>query len=344
MRGTWKHRITRAKLRIIVRMSSPAVRERLAQDVSAWLADGLISKHKHDLLRQRYGAESSGIGQIIKSLGIAGGMLAFFGLLGLVAAIAGSQIFGAFLLMAVGSGLLAAGLYLARDEMGRYPTSSKVVLMLGVVTATIGIGVALDAMGIKGRQDVVVTAGMAIIPVTLLAYRYRNTFLLILALIGFFHWVGTWNDMYGRSTYEFAVDDPRLMCLAALVAIVLGIYHEHAWREETGRFYQAYETFGLIYLNMSLLILSISHTDPQFWIMVWIGASIAQILAGARMHNPLLTGFGVTTFTINVYTRYWESCWRRFDTGVFFVLGGLSLFGAGLVCEIILRRWQRESQ
>ena len=83
-------------------MMSRAVRERLAQDVSAWLVDGLISKEKHDLLRQRYGAQTSGLGQIVKSLGVAGGMLAFFGLLGLVAAISGSQMFAALLLLAVG--------------------------------------------------------------------------------------------------------------------------------------------------------------------------------------------------------------------------------------------------
>jgi hypothetical protein len=327
-------------------MANSAVRERLAQDVNAWLADGLVPSDTHELLRRRYAARNFGLGQVVKSLGVAGGLFAAFGLMGLVAAIAGSKIFAGILLVAVGAALTGGGIWLSLDEMGRYSISSKTVLMLGVVMAILGIGVVLDAMKLNSNQNVFFAGLVALVPIGILAYRFRNTFLLVLGLIAFFHWVGTWNQMWGRSTYAIWIEDPRLMCLAALGSVGVGIYHERRLRDRTGRFFQAYETMGLIYLNLSLLILSISFGEgwgpPGVWIAILTLVSLAQIVAGARLHNPLLTSFGVTTFAVNAYTRYYETFWNRLHTGVFFLLGGLALFGVGLGCELILRR-QEES-
>jgi uncharacterized membrane protein len=178
----------------------------------------------------------------------------------------------------------------------------------------------------------------------LLAYRNSNQFLLVLTLLGFFHWVGSWTSMFGRSTYALEIQDPRLMSLAALGVVALGIYHERELRRTTGRFFQAYETLGLIYLNLSLLILSIEHTWRgslnSTWALVLFGAAIAQIVVGARLHNSLITGFGVTAFAINLFTRYYETFWNRMSMGVFFLLGGLGLFLAGFACEVSLRQFQ----
>jgi hypothetical protein len=327
-------------------MANSAVRERLAQDVNAWLADGLVPSDTHELLRRRYAARNFGLGQVVKSLGVAGGLFAAFGLMGLVAAIAGSKIFAGILLVAVGAALTAGGIWLSLDEMGRYSISSKTVLMLGVVMAVLGIGVVLDAMKLNSNQNVFFTGLLALVPIGILAYRFRNTFLLVLGLIAFFHWVGTWNEMWGRSTYEIWIEDPHLMCLAALGSVAVGIYHERRLQDRTGRFFQAYETMGLIYLNLSLLILSIDFGvgwgQPAVWIAILTLVSLAQIVAGARLHNPLLTSFGVTTFAVNAFTRYYEVFWNRLHTGIFFLLGGLALFGVGMGCELILRR-QEES-
>ena len=328
-------------------MATRAVRERLAKDVSEWLTDGLIPAGTHTLLHERYDAGNFGIGQAIKSIGIAGGMLAFFGLLGLVAAMSHSELFGALLLAAVGCGLTAAGIHLSTDKLARYTTSSKALLMLGVVCVGLGIGVAFNGMGISNSSTTLIAGGLLLAPVAVLAYRYNNTFLLSLGLIIFFHWVGSWTSMFGRSTYEVEIQDPRLMSLAALAVIFLGIYHERSLRNETGRFFQTYETLGLIYLNLSLLILSLarsSHWGPvEVWVWVLFGAAIAQIVAGARLHNSLFTSFGVTTFGVNVFTRYFESYWHRFHTGTFFFLGGLGLFLAGAALEVLLRKLQRQA-
>ena len=326
-------------------MPTDAVRERLAHDIGLWLSDGLVSKDTHDLLRQRYSSRAFGIAKAVKSLGVAGAIVAFSGMLGLASAASGSQTLVAFLLFLAGVALTMAGIYLSNDKLGRYPASSKVLLFLGVITATLGIGVAMNAVGMDSQKTIFFTGVVAIAPAGILAYRFKNSFLLYMALIAFFHWVGSWTDMYGRSTYELAIDDPRLMSFAGLAAAVLGVLHEWALRDQTGRFYQAYEVMGLIYLNLSLLILTIDppggRSEQALWISLWFFAGLLQIVAGALRHNSLFTGFGVTAFAINAYTRYYENFWDHMHKGLFFLLGGAALFAAGALCEVALRRLQR---
>ncbi|MBK8481830.1 MAG: hypothetical protein IPL40_11720 [Proteobacteria bacterium] len=323
-------------------MAVRAMRERLAQDLGAWLTDGLISKETHELLRQRYELRSFGVGQAIKYLGISGGLLAFFGLLGLAGAISSSMVVASFLLLAVGAGLTWGGIWLSIDKLGRYGISSKVVLTLGLVTATLGIGVAAHSFDVPEEQIVLVTGVLTLPVIGFLAYRFGNIFVLILGLLGFFHWVGSWTAMFGRSTYGVFIQDPRLMSAAALLGIGIGIYHELHLRARTGRFFQAYEAVGLVYLNLSLVIMTIDGDarwgGANIWIAAFALAAIGQIVAGARLHNGLMTAFGVTAFGVNVYTRYFEHFWQRTHEGVFFLLGGLSLFGAGVACELLLKR------
>jgi hypothetical protein len=326
-------------------MAVLAVRERLAQDLGTWLADGLISKDTHDLLRQRYEARTFGVGQAIRYLAISGGLLAFFGLLGLASAISSSMGVAAFLLLVVGSALAAAGIWLSVDKLGRYGTSSKVVLALGLVTATLGIGVAAHSLDVRDEKVVVITGAIALPAIGFLAYRFGNIFVLIVGLLGFFHWVGSWTAMFGRSTYGLFIQDPRLMSAAALIAVGIGIYHERHLRERTGRFFHAYEAVGLVYLNLSLLMLSIDGDarwgSAYIWIIALALAAVGQIVVGARLHNGLFTAFGVTALGLNVYTRYYEYFWQRTHEGVFFLLGGLSLFAAGAGCELFLKRVRR---
>ena len=243
--------------------------------------------------------------------------------------------------------MTAVGIQLSIDPFKRYNASSKVLVTLGIAAATLGMAAVASGIGMKDQQVVVVVGLLMVAPVGVLSYRFGNTFLLSLGLIGFFHWVGALTQMLGASTYEISVQDPILMSLAAMGTVGVGVYHEKELRNRTGRFFEAYEALGLIYLNLSLLILSIEG-DPRlgsksFWIGVLTIMTVAQIVAGARLHNPLITGFGVTAFAVNAYTRYYETFWNRLHQGIFFLLGGMSLLTAGLICEIVLRRWQRRT-
>ena len=255
----------------------------MAEDLGLWLIDGLISKETYDLLRQRYDGRRLGLARAIRFCGIGGGMLAFFGLLGLAGAAVGSALFGAMLLLAVGAGLTTWGIRLSLDPLGRNTMSADVLLVLGMVSGIGGVAVACQAFGWQDTRLLRITGTLTLPILFVLAYRYRNIFLLILGLMGLFHWVGTWTAMFGQSTYEISIQDPRLMSVAALVAVGLGIYHELRLTERTGRFYQAYEALGLVYLNLSLLIMTIfpEWGPPPVWMVVLTAASIGQIVLGA---------------------------------------------------------------
>lgn len=119
-----------------------------------------------------------------------------------------------------------------------------------------GLAILLDSMGVKGSAAMHATFAVCLPAAFYLAYKSRNAYLLLLSVLTLFHWIGSWDGMLGRSTYAFGVQDPRLMWPAALAAVGVGVYHETDLYPETGRFYKVWQAVGLIYFNMSLLILS----------------------------------------------------------------------------------------
>lgn len=57
-----------------------------------------------------------------------------------------------------------------------------------------------------GTGATLVIVGLTSLPVAFaLAYRFENGFLLVLAILGVFHWLGSWHSMIGRSTYAFDI-------------------------------------------------------------------------------------------------------------------------------------------
>lgn len=315
------------------------VKERLLRDISIWQADGLISAATAATLRDRYNLSRFGLAQVMRYVGIAGLFFLICGVLGLIAAIAGSPSFGGVLLVLVGGGFVTAGIWLARDRLGRYRWSSGVVLTIGVVALSGGVATLLSAAGVQG-PTLVFVGGWLVLPLFgVLAYRFRITFLLVLALIELFHWIGSWTTMWGRSTYVFDVQDPQMMAAAAIVVTWIGVWHENELADRTGRFYAAYESLGLLYLNLSLLILSIDGREYAVnWIAVLTVAAFGQIVLGARLRNSLMVGFGVTFLFIDGFTRFYERFWQSWAKAGFFLTLGLLTFAAGAACEFALRR------
>jgi hypothetical protein len=321
-------------------MASKAVKDLLAQDVGQWVTDGLLGPETAAVLRERWGQPGLGLQQIVRAFAFSGGLLAFFGLLGLLAAISSSEAVAAVLLLAVGAGLLAFGVRLYRDPRGRYAASCNVVLALGLTAHTLGVGTVCHLAGLRDSR-LVAAAGLFALPAAFgLAYRYRNPFLLLLGVLAGFHWLGSWSQMLGRSTYALWVEDPRTMCGAALLAVGAGVLQQRLVRETGPRFHLIYQSTGLVYLNLSLLILTIDrqHGEALGWILAWTAAGLLQLAAGARLHSALFTGFGVTALAVNLYTRYFERFWDALDAGLFFLLGGAALFAAGYAFERRLRR------
>jgi uncharacterized membrane protein len=319
-------------------MLTRAVKERLAEDVPLWLADGVVSPETAGVLRTRYQAQGFGLVNVVKYLGVAGGVLCLFGLFGMVGFLVGSAAFGGVLTVACGAGMLAAGLWLCRDLENRYAFSSRAVIALGAMAFAAGIALLCKALDASDGTTAFLT-GLAAVPLfAYLAYRTKTGFLLVLATLGFFHWVGSWESMWGRSTYEFEVDQPKLMCAVAIAVFGLGLWHARH-RQRFLRFDLVYQSVALVYLNLSLLILSIDgwHGDVRVWVIVFTAAALAQIVLGARLQNALLLSFGVTAAALDLFTRYFESFWDRMSLGAFLAVGGAVLLAVGLTLERIAR-------
>ena len=309
-------------------MANRQTKEFLHSEAAAWLADGIIEQGTYDTLRERYSFAEFGFAGILRYIGIIGGLLAFFGLVGAIAAMTGSALIGALVTGGIGYAAVKWGLRLAVDLQERYSTSSKIIVTLGVYLFGAAVGILCGSMGLKGSAAMN-TALTICLPVAFyLAYQSRNAYLLLLSVLTLFHWIGSWDGMLGRSTYAFSVQDPRLMWPAALAAVAVGVYHELKLYPETGRFYKVWQTVGLIYFNMSLLILSsLSGRDDivMGWVAFFTMACIAQIAAADRLQNGLLRGFGVTFLCINIFTRYYELFWKSMQAGTFLLAGGAGL-------------------
>lgn len=316
-------------------MASAAVKRRLAEDVGRWVADGLLSAEQARVLRERWDQPRLGAARVVKVIGVSGGVLAIFGIAGLIGAVSGSELVAAVLAMAIGGALLFGGVLLSIDPLARYPLSSKVVLTVGLSAFTSGVALGWAEAGVRDEM-VAVGTGFVAVPLAFgLAYRFRNVYLLVLGLLAGLHWVGSWAAMMGRSTYALAIQDPRLMCVAASAVAAVGVLHGRAWRGAPPRFDDAYAAVGLTYLNLSLLILSIhAPGDAELaWILAWAAAGVGQIVIGARLHAAVFTGFGVTALAVNLFTRYAEHFWAALDAGLFFLLGGALLYGVGFLVE-----------
>jgi hypothetical protein len=319
------------------RVPSAEVKERLAADVALWQADGIIDDATRRTLQARYDTPGFGLATAVRYLGIVGGLLAALGLLGLLTVLSESLAVATVLLGAVGAGLLWAGLHFARDPRARYVHSSKVVLTLGVLGWGGACALGASAAGLDNGA-VLFIAGAGVVPAAFaLAYRERNGLLLLCALLGVFHWLGSWSFMLGRGEYVFGVDEPRAM--APIAAAVLGF---GLWQRGPGRFPGVYQAVALVYLNLSLLLLSIyPEATATPFILVFTAAALGQIVLGARLQNALVMGFGVTALALDLFTRFFEHMWGLWGRGLFFFVGGLLLVGFGAGVEIAYRRWSR---
>ncbi len=320
-------------------------RERILRDIALWQADGLISPATAATVRERYGVQRAGLAELLRYVGIVGLIFVVCGILGLMGSIAASEVLGGFLLLGVGCGFGAAGITFAHDRLGRYSWSSRVALTIAAVAVTVAVALLLDAAHVAGNR-VVFFAGWIVIPVVfVVAYRYRITFLLVICLIEFFHWAGSWTTMWGHAEYEISIQDPKVMAAVALAVVGVGLWHERALADKTGRFFAAYESMGLVYLNLSLLILSLYPPHAaRLWAVAMTVAALGQILLGARIRNHLILGFGVTFAFIDGFTRFYETFWDSRTKAAFFLGIGLITFCVGAACEAALRSQTRAAR
>ena len=310
-----------------------AFKGKIAQEITDWEDTGLIEHDLAELLHQRYDPQPFSGTLFLKWLGLfAIFMLAlsFLGFIGTIMA-SFSPLFSTLCLMVVSGYVLYFGAKLASNKEQKHPFTGQSLLTIGLVGLYASITAIYLTSGGKSYGDVhawflIITSVAAL----LTAYHFHLRWPLLIGLLMFFHGVGSFSGYWGRGTYFLYIHDERIMATVALATSIFGVWHEH--KLETTRFKHCigfghmYIIFGLLYLNLSLWLLSIDHkwhSSPSLiWLAVFTGMCIALIVLGARLKDARFTGFGIVFLSIDLYTRMYEYFWDDMSKALFFTVAG----------------------
>jgi len=301
-------------------------REVLTREVTDWHQQGLIDRPLLDALLPRYETQGRFLAALLKWIGLFALFQLGLAVLAAIAALAESALLAALLLAGVGVGLWRFGVQMATDLQRRHPFTGSVLVTASLAAAfgtfmLLNIALNGDADG-RSIPTILVLTGILS---ALTAYRYHLRWPLLLALLLLFHGLGAWHAYGGHGAYFANIQDERLMAVAALATILLGLWHERVLESGPLRrcagFGGLYLIFGLLYLNLSLWFLTL-FGRPLDWVLIFTAAGIAQIVAGARLHDARFTGFGIVFLSIDLYTRFFEHFWDRLSAGTFFLIAG----------------------
>jgi uncharacterized membrane protein len=322
----------------------------MAQEINDWENTGLINAEQAALLHQRYDPVPFQGAIFLKWLGLFAIFmlgLAVLGFIGTVLAMA-SPTFATLCLMVMSAGVMYFGAKLAADKQQKHPFTGQALLTIGLL----GLYASLSSLYLVSEGDrysnvfgwfMLITSAAAF----LTAYHFHLRWPLLIALLMFFHGVGSMSEYWGHGAYILEVQDPRSMSVIALITLALGYWHEHTL--ESGQFRKCigfghlYIIFGLLYFNMSLWLLSLDFYGYYFenvkgenllWVVLFTIGGIAQIVAGARLKDARFTGFGIVFLGINLYTRFYEHFWDDMSKAAFFTVAGIT----GLVLAFVFEK------
>ncbi len=304
----------------------PTTRDLLTREVTDWHQQGLIDRSLLNVLLPRYETRGRFLTALLKWLGLFAIFQLGLAVLAFIAMMAQSALLAALLLGGIGAGLWWFGARLATDPKQLHPFTGAVLITASLAAAFGAFVLLHTAFGGEPRGRTIPTIMLLTgVLAALTAYRYYLRWPLLLALLLFFHGLGSWHTYGGHGAYFADIQDERLMALAALATIGLGLWHE--WRLETGPlrrcagFGGLYLIFGLLYLNLSLWFLTL-FGRPLGWVLLFTAVGIGQIVVGARLRDARFTGFGIVFLAIDLYTRFFEHFWDRLSAGAFFLIAG----------------------
>jgi uncharacterized membrane protein len=105
---------------------------------------------------------------------------------------------------------------------------------------------------------------------------------------------------------------------------------------------------GLFYLFVALWFLSIFSTHEHheffslfFWNIAFGGAAMLNIYWGLRMNIPMMQRYGITFFTINLFTEYCECFWDVHHKSIFFLILGIILW---IIAHKLEKKWLQPTE
>lgn len=315
-----------------------AVTEKLAHEVADWRHRGLIDDHTEALLNERYTSERT-LGRILlRWLGFLALLLLASSALGFIGVMMGeaSLYLAPLILAAAAAALWRQGTRLATDPTQQYATSGAVLVTFSFFVAFAAIMVIFSLANVESERSsvsfVMLVVGAAALAT---AYRFGLRWPLLVGILMLFHAIGNAHSYGGRGSYFMGIADERLTLVIASISILLGLWHERQFEPDNSRrmgFGHVYIVFGLLYLNLSLWFLSLPRGE-MLATLAFAAIGIAQLVAGARLHDGRFVGFAIVFLSINLYTRLFESFWNEISKGAFLLLAGSIALLLGIAFE-----------
>lgn len=180
-----------------------------------------------------------------------------------------------------------------------------------------------------------------------IGFAVRSPLIWAFSLLSLGSWMGAETGyMSGWGAYYFGMSYPlRFILFGGLLVTAAFTLKEHP---RGLPFFQTTLVIGLLYLFMSLWILSIfgNHSDLNTWVQTkqielfhwsFLFALVAggAIYHGLKFDNTTTRGFGIVFLLINIYTRFFEFFWDSLHKAIFFALLGISLWFLGVYAERI---------
>lgn len=327
----------------------------IQRELDALLREGLLNETTYIQLRERYPTT----GWNWRSLGrwflIFGAISLMLGL-----AILGRALFeftlNKLVIVQIFSLLLTLGgaQWLKQSRSPLAWTARSLELLGGLVL--IGLTFTLGVIFSTGSGNWPALLLIDLMLLLILSYALNNHLLLVLSAVVFFCWFGGFTGYAsGWGAYWFGMSYPLRFLAAALAIIAIGIIHQQSEQGPLARFrgfFKVWLSTGLFFAEMALWLLSLFGNfdlenrgwhlavSTEIWLFngLWAMMNVALIALGARLMMRMLSGYGVTFLTIQIYTLFFAHL--ADDVGL-----PLSLFIAGasaLGLTFYLERRRRE--
>jgi hypothetical protein len=180
-----------------------------------------------------------------------------------------------------------------------------------------------------------------------LAWRMDSRLIWLFALVSLGSWFGTETGYQTHWSYYFlGLNYPLRFVLFSIVLVgSCYILKNQKW---FNRFWELTYVVGLLYLFMSLWLLSIfgNYGSIDTWLHIkqislfyWgiISAVVATLFLfyGLKSRDVIAREFGITFLLIFIYTKYFEYFWDHTNKTLFFAILGLSFWLIGRKAERI---------
>jgi hypothetical protein len=245
----------------------------------------------------------------------------------------------------VAGGLFSLGA-LKRRKRPEKIFSAEAIFFLGVVATAVSITFLGESMASESGHFSLLILGATLV-YGVLGFFLDSRLIWVFALLSFGGWLGAETGyVSGWGAYYLGMNYPLRFVLlgGGLVGGALALKRH----PRGSAFYASTRSMGLLYLFISLWIMSIfgNYGDMDQWEMIrqyellhWSvvfgAASLGAIYMGLRYDDQAFRGFGLVFLFINLYTRFFEYFWDDVHKAVFFAVMAASFWLIGSKAEAI---------